>query len=502
MLRRCGFAALTALLALPLGITASAQVSLPPSARASLDSVIDWLVARELVPGVAIAIVSGDRVIYRRDAGWADREAGRRVDEGTAFYIASVTKSMTALATTLLDRERIVRLDATVADILPGVQFGAGVEPSRITVRQLLSHTSGINGSGPVGYRAAFSGEVERGAMLRALALHGPAQNGTAYAYTNFGYNLLSLALDSIARRPWQDLLAERVFRPLGMTSTSARVSAIPRTRLAMPYRVAPEGLERMPYAKTDANMQAAGGVVSTTADLARLVIAELNGGRVDGRQAIPADVIAETQRPVATYTQDAGPMRRFAYALGWQHVVADGDTLLQHGGGFPGFAANVSFLPRRQLGYVALWNGGFGPELDAPMMLYVYALLTGNGAAAAQYRALLDGAPERAAQQRRGIVADRARRAARPQTMALPLSAYAGRFEHAAWGSMEVSVQDGRLAVRNGVLETVAEVFDGAQHQIRVELEPTAGRVLNFVVEGDRVVAAEYQGVRFARVR
>ena len=461
---------------------------------------MDRLTTAQALPGLAIAIVSGDRVIYRRDAGWADREAGRRVDRNTVFYIASTTKPFTALAVTLLDRDRVLGLDATVAEILPGARFGAGVDPSRVTVRQLLSHTHGIDGDGPVSYRAAYSGEHDRAAMLHALAAHGAAAGGTAFRYTNFGYNLVSLAVDSLAGRPWQDVLAQRVFRPLGMRATSARVSDAPRDRLAMPYAVSPDGLERITYAKVDDNMQAAGGVVSTVADLARFAIAELNDGRIDGRQAIPADVIAETRRPVASLSEDGFGMHRFAYALGWYSGILDGDTLVHHMGGFPGFASGVSFMPSRRIGVVWLSNGGVGQP--TPLVGYAYALLTGKTEAAARYRATMDSALPRLAQGRAAVAADRARRAQRPQTMALPLGAYAGRYEDEMWGSLEVSVRDDRLVVRNGVLECVAEVYDGTRHQLRVELEPGSGRVVTFQVVDRRAVSAEYGGVRYPRVR
>jgi hypothetical protein len=85
---------------------------------------------------------------------------------------------------------------------------------------------------------------------------------------------------------------------------------------------------------------------------------------------------------------------------------------------------------------------------------------------------------------------------------MALPFDAYAGRYEHPAWGSLTVSTRDGRLVVRNGVLECVAEVFDGARHRLRVELEPGTGRVVTFEVVDGRPVSAEYNGVRYRRVR
>ena len=481
---------------------ASAQTAVPPAARASLDSVIDWITANNLLAGISVAIVRNDQVVYRRDAGWADREAMRRVDSNTVFYIASTTKPFTALATTLLDRDRIIDLDATVASLLPGARFGNGVNPARVTVRQLLSHTHGISGNGPVAYRAAYSGEIDRAALLRALEGHSAIEGSSpnAFRYSNFGYNLLSLAIDSLARKPWQDVLAERVFRPLGMRLTSARVSEIPRNQLAMPHVLSGDGLARVPYAKADNNMQAAGGMVSTASDLARFVIAQLGRGSVGGRQVFPSDVIEETQRPVASFSETVLGIPRFAYALGWQYGLVDGDTLIHHMGGFPGFSSGVSFIPSQRMGFVSVANGGFGPSIETPLMMYAYALLSGKTQAAQRHRATLDSAIIIAPQIRTSIAADLARRAARPQTMALPLTAYAGRYVNPLWGTIDVSVRDGRIVARNGLLEATAEVFNGAQHQLRVELEPATGRVMSFEVASNRPAALEYNGIRYVR--
>jgi CubicO group peptidase (beta-lactamase class C family) len=174
------------------GSAAAGQDQMPVRARAELDSLIDLSVAREYTPGLGIAIVRDGRVIYQRSAGWADREAGRRVDSGTLFYIASSTKSFTALATVLLDRAGGLGLDWTLARILPGARVAPGLDASQITVRQLLTHTHGMTGDGPVSYRAAYSGEIERGAMIGAIAAHGAAEGGTGYRYSNVGYNILS----------------------------------------------------------------------------------------------------------------------------------------------------------------------------------------------------------------------------------------------------------------------------------------------------------------------
>jgi hypothetical protein len=158
--------------------------------------------------------------------------------------------------------------------------------------------------------------------------------------------------------------------------------------------------------------------------------------------------------------------------------------------------------MPAHRTGIVMGANGGFaGPILDL-VMQYSYALLNGNEPAIAKYREQLGMLEELAGRQRAAIAADRARRAARPQTTALPLTAYTGRYENDLFGSIEVTLRDGRIHVRNGVLESVAEVYDGEKNQLRVELSPGSGSVLEFATENGRVTAVITQGVRLARVR
>jgi len=478
------------------------QSAMPAETRAAIDALLDLAVEGGYAPGLGVAIVQNGRVIYQRGVGWADREGGRRVDADTIFYIASCTKAFTALATVLLDRAGQLSLDATLAEILPEGRLAPGLDPGKITVRQLLTHTHGIAGDGPLSYRAAFSGEIERAAMLRALTAHEAARTGTAYSYSNLGYNILSLAIDRIAKQPWQDVLAERVFRPLGLSSTSARVSTLPANRLAMPYRAEPEGMARLPYAKKDANMQAAGGIVSTTGDLARFVIAMMDGGVVDGRRVFPADVIAETQKVHAKFSARAGDVERNGYALGWNYGTLDGETIVEHGGGFPGFTAAVSFIPSRRLGVIALGNGVFSAPVQTVLTGYAYALLTGNQTAVARYRQNIADMPARAAQERKNVAADRERRAARPQTTALPLAAYVGQYASPTFGTLEVTLRDGRIHARNGVLESVAEVFDGTKNALRVELTPASGSVLEFIATDGKVTGVRFSGSTLDRVK
>ena len=487
---------------LVIAVPLADQAAMPAAAQKAIDGVLDDAVARSLVPGMAVAIVRDGRVIYERNVGLMDLDNKRPVAADTLFYIASCTKSFTALATVLMDRAGVLKLDSTLAEILPEARLAPGLDPAKITVRQLLTHTHGIAGDGPLSYRAAYSGEIERAAMLRALTAHGPAPNGTAYSYSNVGYNILSLAIDRLAKQPWQDVLAERVYKPLGLTSTSARVSTFPLRRLALPYRPDPKGLAPMPYGKQDPNMQAAGGMLSTTRDLARYITMLMDAGMIDGRRVFPADVIEETLKVHARFTAQAGIMARDGYALGWNTATLDGERIMQHGGGFPGFSANLSFMPGRRIGIAIVGNGGYSPQFQDLVMGYAYALLTGNEGAVAKYQQQIGQVEGAVAKDRQAMEADRARRAARPQTTALPFSAYTGRFVNEIWGSIVVTVRDGRVYARNGVLESVAEVYDGEKHALRVEIIPGQGVVLQFVENAGKLVAVTYAGQRFERVQ
>jgi len=157
--------------------------------------------------------------------------------------------------------------------------------------------------------------------------------------------------------------------------------------------------------------------------------------------------------------------------------------------------------MPAHRTGIVIGVNGGFGGPVQDFVMQFAYALLTGKDDAVARYRAQLAEIPRIAGQQRAAVAADRERRAARPQTTALPLTAYVGRYANDAFGTLEVTLRDGRIHVRNGVLESVAEVFDGAQNTLRAELEPGSGSVLQFIATDGQVTGATYGGVRLARV-
>ena len=453
-------------------------------------------------PGMSVVVVVDTAVYYIGGFGDADVAARREVTPETVFYIASSTKSFTALATALLDREGVVAFDAPVSRYLPSLKLHAPLSADRITLRQLLTHTHGVANDGPVVFRTAFSGEHDPAMLEQLVATHAPDERGGAFRYGNIGYNIASLAIDRATGSSWKDVLRERVLGPLGMRQTTGYVSQADARLLAQPYAPADSGFDRVPYAKVDGNMHAAGGLVSSARDMARWLEVNLNGGVLDGRRIFPADVMREVHRLQVSHGDSSGSWPRHGYALGWQVGTYGGDTLLHHFGGFPGFDAHVSFMPGRRVGVAVLANGGFGGGLMDQVSQYVYDVLAGRvepAAGAVARRTALVGRIEGA---RARIARNRAERRARPQQLPHPLDAYAGVYESPEFGRMAWTVEDGRLTARIGALHSVAETFDAAANALRVELVPGSGSTVRFTFEGGNAVRAVWNDVVFDRVR
>lgn len=487
-----------------VGSVACRQPSAVPSPARSplalaIDSVAERFFALQGVPGMGIVVVQGPEVIYQRGFGFADVAAQRPFTAATEFYIASTTKSFTGLAAALLAERGAWDLDAPLSRYLPGVALRPPLAADSISIRSLLAHTHGIANGGPLSMRLAYTGDLPTSAdRINALQQHRAASSGHAYAYGNIGYNVAAMAMDSLTHTPWQETLARELFTPLGMAHTSAYISRVPPEQMAQPYLIGSNGFTLLRLGKTDANMQSAGGLVTTLADMGTWLTVHINGGRLHGRQILPAHAVAETHRnQVPSPINSRGYFQQVGYGFGWQIVLLGDDTLLNHGGGFPGYATHMSFMPDRHAGVAVMANESeLGPPLVDLLAVAVYDVIRGRGTIAADslatIKALFD---ERRAQ----VAADRARRAARPQVLPFPLDAYVGAFTNPNWGTLELALVEGKLLARMGVAQSDVEVFDGAKNQLRVELFGS-GDVVTVIMEGERAQALEVGGNRFAR--
>lgn len=469
------------------------------SDSAAIDSTVRDIFALDVSPGIGVVVVRDTSVIYVAGLGYADVEARRPFTPTTEFYIASTTKSFTGLAAAILDGEGRFQLRAPLSKYLPMLALHAPLRADSINILSLLTHTHGISGDGPVTTRLAFTGEYSGDAQLIALlASHEPAATGHAYQYGNIGYNVATLAMDAATGESWRTVLDQRIFRPLGMHNTSTYISAFSTDRYAMPYTLTRHGFERTRFGKFDENMQSAGGIVTTPVDMGRWLIANISNGRIDGHQAISAEAFEKAHHNYLDLDIHAHGEHQIGYALGWRVVDTGRDTMLVHGGGFTGFATYMSFIPRQRIGVAVMANNS---EIGNVAVSVI---------ADAIYNTIASGRPiepDSLAALRASVTnaktlynAELARRAARPQALPLPLDAYVGTYANLDWGTLTLSVINGKLAARMGRAESAIETFDASRNLLRGELFGS-GEVITPQVEDGRVVALEMSGATYSRV-
>ncbi len=457
-----------------------------------------------IVPGFSLAVYTPEGV-YTRGFGVTDVNTGEPVTSDTAFYIASSTKSFTSLAMNTLHHRGEINLDATLNEFAPDASFSDAVLPGQVILRDLLTHTSGIENF-PISWRAAYSGEHTpqiNWRLLSSSVVNEEAPYGE-FQYTNTGYNILTIMSDAKLGVNWQDLIAREIIEPAGMTRTTAYMSKAKNEgwSLAKPHFTGfKSGPVRVELEKTDATMQSAGGMVMSANDSLLWLELFINDGMVGGKQIIPADVVKETREPLAIVGGDYRDYKRDHYGLGWYIGPYNDDLLVHHFGGFAGFRAHVSYMPNRKIGVAAFINDDVaGHPFPDVVANFIYDRLAGRDDAWETAQQSLAQLVERRDRIFKGIAADRERRAAREWLLSLPKEAYAGTYIASLYGTILVDVTDDDMRVSMGNLHTVAEPFTKPD-TIRVELVPYSGDVLQFIVEnGVAVAIMDRDGARYIR--
>jgi len=467
------------------------------SETTDIDAFVRKAMARvDAVPGLSLAVVDGDEIVLTRGYGVADVRTAAPVDAETGFYIASVTKSFTALAVAGLAARGELSLDAPLSTW--AWDAGLSSEPAgSVSLADLLSHRSGLDNN-PMAFRAAYSGDHSPALMRRlvgATVQRGDTPRGV-FRYSNAGYNLATTLMESRGR-DWRVLVQNEVLAPAGLAQTTAWISEAGRGRTLAAGHFGDGPTPRVsPLQKVDATMQSAGGLVSTARDMARWLELQINDGLIDRRQVFPAGLIASTHRRLVTQDTTFGAYQREGYGLGWQVGRYGTDALIHHFGNFSGSRAHVSFMPDRHLGVAVMVNEDVvAGELADVVANYIYDRFARRPDLDAAYEAELATLVERRDRRRAGLAAARAERAARPWSLSRPIASYVGTYVNPAMGSLHIGEAAGRMTVAIGVLSAVAEAYTDPE-SVRVELIPFQGEVLSF----PRQDALVFEGEVFLR--
>jgi CubicO group peptidase (beta-lactamase class C family) len=471
MAKRAASAAVVALLALT-GCEPAQPASSPPPARsdappnevsglaipagrvdeavAKVDSLVGDLMKSTGIPGMAVAIVHGGKTIYARGFGVRNASKGdaqdNKVDADTVFQLASVSKSVGATVVAHEVTGGVITWDTPVVSRLPWFALKDPYVTSHVTIADLYSHRSGLPDH--AGDKLEDLGH-DRRQLLERLKYLPLAPFRNSYAYTNFGVTAAAEAVATAARKPWEELSDDVLYRPLGMTATSSRFADfVARPDHALNHVKVGEKWE--PRFQRDPDPQsAAGGVSSSVNDMARWLIMLLGNGTYNGQRiAAPEALLPATTAQVISVPATTPKARPGFYGYGFNvSVTSSGRTQYSHSGAFSlGEATNFVVLPSEDVGIIALTNAapiGVPETLTAEFMdLVQYGQIRENWAELYKQAIGWMNNPE-------GSLLGKQPPAS--PAPARPLSDYAGVYTSDYWGPAVVSQRDGALQLSLG---------------------------------------------------
>ncbi len=427
------------------------EVAAPPD----LDRFVGQVMQAFQVPGLSVAIVKDGRVVTAK--GYGVRKLGdpAPVDGRTLFGIASNTKVFTATALGLLVEEGKLQWDAPVVQYLPWFQMWDPYVTREITVRDLLVHRSGLGlGAGDLLWWPAST--YTRNEIARRLRFIRPATSfRSAYAYDNVLYIVAGEVIEAVSGTTWENFVADRILKKVGMAGSNVRHSDANGTgNIATPH-AAVDGKVRPIKPFDSDNTNAAGGINSSAEDMAKWVLVQLNQGLLpDGSRLFSQRTSRELTTivtPLPVPGSAAVPALRAnfrGYALGLNIQDYRGKKMVTHTGGLPGYVSKVSMVPDSKLGVVVLTNQ---ESEDAFNAITYHVLDYYLGATDTDWLSTYVKGRDQA----RAAVAEAGKQAAAARSSAskpsLPLSQYAGAYNDAWYGDIDIASENGRLVMRFG---------------------------------------------------
>ncbi|NOZ65517.1 MAG: beta-lactamase family protein, partial [Alphaproteobacteria bacterium] len=360
---------IAALMSIP--VRASIEKSDLQGRLEKLSIVLEKKRAEYHIPGMAIAVVQGDKVIFARGFGVTDIEAKTPVTPETLFAIGSTTKAFTATLIGMLIDEGKMQWDDPVTKYMPYLQFPLENTDDQITLRDMLSHRSGYSRNDILWINGAASRSEILHNAIKAKAWTGFREK---FNYNNVMFLAAGVASAKQAGSDWDTLLEQRLLAPLGMeNSTSHYEEAQQNPNLSRGYiwREEAEEYQQLPMRNIN-NVGPAGSINSTVLDMAKWLRLQLANGTFEGRRLISEAQLLETRTSQIKVSDGVD------YGLGWFLRDWQGQPVVEHGGSIDGFGAEVGFLPESDLGFVLLTNVTSTP-LQQEALTIVWETLLGD---------------------------------------------------------------------------------------------------------------------------
>jgi CubicO group peptidase (beta-lactamase class C family) len=318
-----------------------------------LEASIPELMEKNRIPGLSIALIDGESLVWAKGFGYTDLSKRHKVTADTLFSLQSISKTYTATGFLIAASKGLVKLDDPLKKYYPefrvNSRFGEK-EANKITFRHLLSHRSGLTHEAPVGQNysrreCTFEEHIE---SISETWLKFPV--GEHYSYSNLGMDLVGYALQRISGKPFTEYMKEELLEPLGMTNSTYDQRYV---RENLVFARGHRGDDEVPPDLIP--MIPAGSFFSTARDMAKFVSFHLSGGIVHGRRLINKDLLWEMyQQQFPVKNQICG------YGLGVETIWQFNTVFLRHSGGGYGYLTLQGWSPKYKVGAVVLTNQAY----------------------------------------------------------------------------------------------------------------------------------------------
>jgi len=427
----------------------SLLVAVSLAAQQNFDKLVADTMNAWRFPGLAIAVVQNDRVVYLKAFGVKEIGKTDRVSPDSLFQIGSTSKAFTTTAMAMLVDEKKLDWDDPVRKELEYFHLADPCADSLVTLRDIVSHRTGLSRHDELWDNSPWSRE-EVIRRLGQVKLTRPIR--TTYQYNNIMFIAAGEAVAAAAKTSWDDFVRTRIFQPLGMTSTRTRFADWAPSDHATGHNwTDDQAVARQ--ADDDTTIGPAGAIKSSARDMAQWLRFQLASGVIDGKRLVSEEALSETKTPqmalrVDKSSRETNPFIHVqSYAMGWTVQDYHGELMIAHAGALNGFRAQVVLLPDRNAGVVILANMGRGSGVGALRNGILDALLQTSPSRDwnAAYLAAEKKSDERAGQSKKDREAKRV-----PNTKpSRDLAAYAGTYHDEAYGDAVVALENGGLVLR-----------------------------------------------------
>lgn len=454
--------------------------SLSPKAERAKEALeeFDALIEKALkdyqVPGVAVGVVVDGHIVYAKGFGYRDLEQQLPMNTETLFAIGSCTKAFTTFAIGNLVDEGRVEWDQPVIDILPEFRLWDQYATTSLTLRDLLTHRSGM----PRHEFVWYNSKMTKSEMLKRIRYLQPSYEiRERYQYGNLMYFTAGLAMEQAAGKSWEDLICEKILNPLEMTHTNFSIEETKKTdNYAFPYLEKHDQLKKIPFRNLSL-ISAAGSINSNLNDMMHWVQMQLAGGIYKNQVLISPATLQELHAPqvIVPGAPESKETLLYAYGIGWGILSYRGHYLVSHDGVSDGFTSVVALLPGENVGIVILSNKNMNSlprYLSFEMIDRILGLPHHDW-----FKEGMDSIRKNKETMKESrIKEDRMRK--KGTCPCHPLEEYVGTYENPGYGKLAVELVDGKL---EAIYNDLTYVLDHWHYDVFIVAQEKQDMIVSF---------------------